>query len=173
MILRRLNPLLSLPIKHKLSLISIVPTAALLLASIAFVAYDYIAVRNSQIRSDERLADAIGARSMSDATARQMIATLDRNPDITRTYVFDADRNVIVRYIRPDVLDIAPPLPPREGPVLTWDHIGVYRPIKQNGQLIGSVYLESDRREQYPRLQRSGVVIFLLFVGSLLLGLAV
>jgi len=171
--LQRLNLLLSLPIKHKLSLISIVPTAALLLASMAFVAYDYIAVRNSQIHSDERLADAIGARSMNDATARQMIATLDRNPDITRTYVFDADRNVIVRYIRPDVLDAAPPLPPQEGPVLTWDHIGVYRPIRQNGHVVGSVYLESDRREQYPRLQRSGVVIFFLFVGSLLLGLAI
>src|SRR5215475_11272770 len=113
--LRRLNPLLSLPIKHKLSLISIVPTAALILASIAFVAYDYVAVRNSQIRSDEWLADAIGARSASDPTARQMLATLDRNPHITRAYVFDADGNVIVRYVRPDVLDAALPPAPSEG----------------------------------------------------------
>jgi two-component system, sensor histidine kinase and response regulator len=169
--LRRLNPLLSLPIKHKLSLISIVPPAALILASIAFVAYDYIAVRNSQIRSDERLADAIGARTTSDPTGR-MIAALDRNPDITRAYVFDADGNVILRYTRPGVLETAPP-PPGDGAALTWDHIGVYRPIKQNGHLVGRVYLESDRGEQYPRLQRSGVVISLLFLGSLLLGLAI
>src|SRR5690349_9310851 len=131
--LRRLNPLLSLPIKHKLSLISIVPTAALILASIAFVAYDYIGVRNSQIRSDERLADAIGARSTSDPTVRRMIAALDRNPDITRAYVFDADGTVTLRYTRPGVLDTALP-PPSDRPALTWDHIGVYRPIKQNGK---------------------------------------
>jgi two-component system, sensor histidine kinase and response regulator len=171
--LRRLNPLLSLPIKHKLSLISIVPTAALILASIAFVAYDYIAVRNSQIQSDERLADAIGARSTSDPTARQTIAALDRTPDITRAYVFDANGTVIVKYIRRDVPETTPPLPPTEGPALTWDHIGVYRSIRQNGHLVGTVYLESDRRDQYPRLQRSGVVIAALFVGSLLLGLAI
>ena len=170
--MRRLNPFLSLPIKHKLSLISIVPTAALILASIAFVAYDYIAVRNAQIHSDERLADAVGARSASDPTARQMVAALDRNPDITRAYIFGADGSVIAKYVHPGVVETAPP-PPSDGPIITWDHIGVYRPVKQSGNVVGKVYLESDRGEQYPRLQRSGVVIAVLLIGSLLLGLAV
>jgi signal transduction histidine kinase/DNA-binding response OmpR family regulator len=170
--MRRLNPLLSLPIKHKLSLISIVPTAALILASIAFVAYDYISVRNDQIRSDERLADAVGVRSTSDPTVRQMMAALDRNPDITRAYLFRADGGVTAKYIRRGLAEPAPP-PPSGDAVITWDRIGVYRGVKQSGDVVGTVYLESDRGEQFPRLQRSGVVIAVLFIGSLLLGLAI
>ena len=45
-------------------LISIVPTAALLVASATFVAYDYVAVRNEQIRTRSaarRIASARGA----------------------------------------------------------------------------------------------------------------
>ena len=44
-------------------LISIVPTAALLVASATFVAYDYVAVRNEQIRLDQRLAESLAART--------------------------------------------------------------------------------------------------------------
>ena len=115
--MKRINPLASLSIKHKLSLISIVPTAALVLASVAFVAYDYVAVRNAQILSDRRLADAVGSRSRAsvsqgnDRAARQMMATLDRNPNVTRAYIFTADGRVFLKYVHPGVLDTADPPP--------------------------------------------------------------
>ena len=171
--MRRINPLASLSIKHKLSLISIVPTAALVLASVAFVAYDYVAVRNAQILSDRRLADAVGIRSSAsvsqgnDRAARQMMATLDRNPNVTRAYIFTGDGRVFLKYVHPGVLDTADPPPSAiDDTVVTTDHIGVYRPLKQGSNVIGTVYLESDRGEQYPRLQRSGIVIAVLLIAS-------
>ncbi|HEV8234629.1 MAG TPA: ATP-binding protein, partial [Gemmatimonadaceae bacterium] len=178
--MRRINPLASLSIKHKLSLISIVPTAALVLASVAFVAYDYVAVRNAQILSDRRLADAVGSRSRAsvsqgnDRAARQMMATLDRNPNVTRAYIFTVDGRVFLKYVHPGVLDTVDPPPSAiDDTVVTTDRIGVYRPLKQGSNIIGTVYLESDRGEQYPRLQRSGIVIAVLLIASLLIGLAV
>jgi two-component system sensor histidine kinase/response regulator len=178
--MRPINPLASLSIKHKLSLISIVPTAALVLAFVVFVAYDYTAVRNEQLHSDQRIADALGARisqsvsTGNDRAARQMLTAFDRTPNVTRVYVFAPDGRVFAKYVHPGVLDTGDPPPSASGAeVITWDHIGVYRPLTLGANTIGTLYVESDRGEQYPRLQRSSVVIVVLLIGSLLVGLGV
>jgi two-component system, sensor histidine kinase and response regulator len=178
--MRAINPLASLSIKHKLSLISIVPTAALVLAFVVFVGYDYAAVRNDQVHSTERIADALGARigpsvsAGNGRAARQMLTAFDRNPNVTRAYVFSADGRVFAKYVHPGVLDSGDPAPSANANrVITWDRIGVYRPLTVGSNPIGMLYVESDRGEQYPRLQRSGVVIAVLLITSLLVGLGV
>jgi methyl-accepting chemotaxis protein len=178
--MRPINPLASLSIKHKLSLISIVPTAALVLAFVVFVAYDYTAVRNGQLRSDQRVAEALGVRisptvsTGNDRAARQMLTAFDRNPNVTRAYVFAPDGRVFAKYVHPGVLDTGDPPPSASiGQVITWDRIGVYQPLTLGANSLGTLYVESDRGEQYPRLQRSSVVIVVLLVASLLVGLGV
>jgi signal transduction histidine kinase/DNA-binding response OmpR family regulator len=173
-------PLMSLSIKRKLTLISVVPTAALLLASAAFVAYDYVDVRNTQIRNDQRLAEAIAARGKSavsqgnDRAVRVMMAALDRNPNVTRVYVFASDGRVFAKYIHAGIVDTGDPPPAAHADrVVTWDRIGVYRPVVFGSNIIGSVYLESDRGEQYPRLQRASAVVTVFLIVSLLIGLSV
>jgi signal transduction histidine kinase/CheY-like chemotaxis protein len=169
----------NLSLKRKLVLISIVPTVALLVASATFVAYDYVAVRNEQVRLDERLAEWLAARtgqpvSLGDSRAtRLMMAVLDRNPSVTRAYLFTADGRIFAKYVHAGVMDAADPPPTQREPTITWDRIGVYRPLTLDSKTIGSVYLESDRGEQYPRLKRSGVVVVMFLIGSLLIGLRV
>jgi signal transduction histidine kinase/CheY-like chemotaxis protein len=178
--MRPINPLASLSIKHKLSLISIVPTAALVLAFVMFVAYDYRDVRNGQLHSDQRIAEALGARispsvsAGNDRAARQMLTAFDRNASVTRAYVFAADGRVFAKYIHPSVLDTGdPPTSANASQVITWDRIGVYHPLTRGTTVIGTLYVESDRGEQYPRLQRSSVMIVVLLIASLLIGLGV
>ena len=167
-----------LSLKRKLVLISIVPTAALLVASAAFVAYDYVAVRNEQVRLDERLAESLAARTSlpvslgNPRATRLMMAALDRNPNVTRAYVF-TDGRIFAKYVHAGVMDADDPQPMRGEPTITWDRIGVYRTLTLDSKTIGSVYLESDRGEQYPRLKRSGVVVVLFLIASLLIGLTV
>jgi two-component system, sensor histidine kinase and response regulator len=180
--MRRMNPLMDLSIKRKLTLISIVPTFALILASVIFVGYDYVTVRNDQIRMDVSLAELISARAASfvaagnERAARLTMAALDRNPTVTRALIFLKDGNVFAKYVHPSVSGTAvaePGLKPVGTRIIRWDRIGVYGPLKLGGDVIGTVYLESDRGEQYPRLQRSGVLIGFILIGSLLIGLAV
>src|SRR5262245_53700035 len=172
--------LVNLSLKRKLMLISIVPTAALLVASAAFVAYDYRAVRSEQVRLDQRLAEALVARASTplsignERAVRLAVTAFDRNPNVTRVYVFSADGRVFAKYIHPGVTDTDnPPATLQPEPVITWNRIGVYRPLTVNSTIIGSVYLESDRGEQYPRLRRSGAVVVVFLIASLLIGLAV
>jgi two-component system sensor histidine kinase/response regulator len=174
------NLLTNLSLKRKLMLISIVPTAALLVASATFVAYDYVAVRNEQIHLDQRLAESLAARislpvSLGNPRAvRLMMAALDRNPNVTRAYVFTEDGRVFAEYTHPGVIETADPSPTAKSvPTITWNRIGVYRPLTRDSKVIGSVYLESDRGEQYPRLRRSGVVVVMFLIASLLIGLVV
>src|SRR4029079_18816356 len=73
----------NLSLKRKLMLISIVPTAALLVASATFVAYDYVAVHSEQVRLDQRLAESLAARTSlpvslgNPRATRLMLAALD------------------------------------------------------------------------------------------------
>jgi len=175
-----MNPLKKLSIQNKLLLISVVPTAVLLLAGAIFVAYDYVSVRNAQIRSDQRLAEAVAARTSgavstgNDRMVRQVLAALDRNPNVTRVYVFAADGGIFVKYLHSGVIDTAD-LPPAAGGqrIVSWNRIGVYTPLKVDSRTVGSLYLESDRGEQYPRLRRSGALVVVMLIVSLLVGLTV
>ena len=175
-----MNPFTSLSIKQKLTIISIVPTAALVVASIAFVAYDYVAVRSAQIRSSEALADLIGARTSaafaagSESAVHTTIAAIARARNLTRAYIFSADGRVFSKYRQPVLPDAADPAASAgNNHVVSWDRVGVYRPLVQGSKTVGTVYVETDRGEQYPRLRRSGLVIVVLFLGSLAVGLAV
>src|SRR5262245_23188906 len=122
-----MNFLINLSLKRKLMLISIVPTAALLLASATFVAYDYVAVRNEQVHLDQRLAEALAARAWSpvstgnERAVRLAVTAFDRNPNVTRVYVFTADGRVFAKYIHPGVTDTDRPSPTlNRDPVITW-----------------------------------------------------
>jgi two-component system, sensor histidine kinase and response regulator len=175
-----MNPFKNLSIKTKLTVISVVPTLALVLAAAAFVAYDYAAVRDTQIRRLEELGDLLGARTIgaigagNAAGARQILVTFTGRTNVTRAYIFEPGGRAFASVSRQGTVPEALPSPngPTD-PIVTWDRIGVFRPVKDGGTTIGTVYVESDRGEQFPRLQRSGVIAVSVLVASLIIGLMV
>src|SRR4029077_20627019 len=107
---------------------------------------DYVTVRNADLRGLEGVADLIGARSSASMMAgderavRSTIAALTADGDVTRAYVFADDDRVFASYTRSDERH-ADAIPGATGaPLLTWNQIGIYRPITAGSKVLGSVF---------------------------------
>jgi two-component system, sensor histidine kinase and response regulator len=178
-----------LSIKWKLiSLSMCTTTVALLLACLAFMAYDYTAFQDQQITRLESLADMIGgastaALSFNDATsAKEVLGTLTAQPALTRAQLIAPSGQVFAAYHRAGT-DASPEVATNRptvgraiapgGPIVTWDRIAVFRPILLEKENIGTVYLESDREDQHMRLRRFAGITAIVLVGSLLTALLV
>jgi signal transduction histidine kinase/DNA-binding response OmpR family regulator len=169
-----------LSIKAKLIVLSMATTAAALLAaSAAFMAYDYVTFRQQQIGRLETLGDMIGAASSAaitfndQAAARETLATLTPHAALVRSQILDNNGRPFATYQRPDSPNPGPPLSGRAGEnVITWNRIAVFRRIALNGESLGTVYLESDRTEQYARLGRFTAIVLGVLAASSLLAFA-
>ena len=178
-----------LSIKWKLIALSMcTTTVALLLACLAFMAYDYAAFQEQHIKRLESLSDLIGgsstaALSFNDATtANETLATLTAQPSVIRAEILTPAGHVFAAYHRagtsanaerplnqPTVGRAVAPT----GNIVTWNRLAVYRPIILEKEEIGKVYLESDRVEQHSRLRRFGGITVVVLIGSLLMALFV
>jgi signal transduction histidine kinase/DNA-binding response OmpR family regulator len=169
-----------LSIKAKLTALSMLTTAAaMLVAGLAFIAYDYVTFREQQIGRLQRLGDTIGAASAAAITfndhtaAREALTMLASQTTTIRAQILSLDRKPFAEYQRRDTQNFGPPLPGIAGQyVVTFDRIAVFRPITLNGEQIGTVYLEADRSDQQSRLGRFAVIALLVLVGSSLLAFA-
>jgi two-component system, sensor histidine kinase and response regulator len=174
-----------LSIKWKLIALSMcTTTVALLLACLAFMAYDYAAFQEQHIKRLESLADLIGgsstaALSFNDGTtANETLATLTAQPSVVRAEIFTPGAQVFAAYHRASAGPNAEPPVNRQagaaaGTVVTWDRLAVYRPILLEKEQIGTVYLEADRDEQHARLRRFAGITAIVLLGSLLIALFV
>jgi signal transduction histidine kinase/CheY-like chemotaxis protein len=168
-------------IRRKLITINMVTTAgALLTACAVFLCWDYVTVRNGQIENLRPLADMIGASSTAAISfgdreaASDTVATLASKAGITRSLIFDKRGATFAGYTRGDTASPAKTVPQRDvTTVVTWDRVGVFRQITLGADTLGTVYVESDRHEQFARLGRFGLIIAVVLLVSSLLALAV
>ena len=154
-------------IKQKLILISMcTTTAALLLASGLFMAYDYVTFRAQDVRALTTLATTIGDGSGASITfddvaaAEGTLATLTGHPNVTRAYLYRPDGTLFARYVRrTDPVPGAVVLPSAPGsqitgPQVAWDRLTLVQPIVFTGETVGLLYLEADRLAQQARIRR-------------------
>jgi signal transduction histidine kinase/CheY-like chemotaxis protein len=175
----------ALSIKWKLISVSMATTVvALLLASIAFMAYDYATFQEQQIKRLEALADMIGAASTAAISfndqppAQETLSTLTAQGGLTRSQIILTTGQVFASYRRsgPGVpSEPATTTERRTAPetVVAWDRIAVYRPVILERENIGTIYLESDRVEQRTRVRRFAGIVGIVLAGSLLIALLV
>lgn len=149
-------------IKHKLTLVSMgTTTAALLLACLLFLAYDFVTFRHLEIRALETLGTTIGAGSTAaltfadPATAREALAPLASYPNVTYAGVHDVDGELFAEYVRAQPTTAVPEgdLPP-PGHYISWTYVDVVQPIVLAGERIGVIMLRASRDAQYARIQR-------------------
>ncbi len=178
-----------LTIKGKLILLSMcTTTVALLLACLAFMAYDYVAFQDQHVKRLESLGDMIGGASTAalsfndQPSANEILANMTVQPSLTRVDLLTLSGQVFASYRRAD-LDpagertvnqkaVGKALDPG-GTVVTWDRVAVYRPVVLERETIGTIYIESDRDEQHSRLRRFAGITAIVLVGSLLTALLV
>jgi len=167
-------------IKSKLILISMCTTAtALLLASLAFVSYDYLTFREQQLKGMRTLADMLGAGTTAALTfedrkaATETLATLATHREVMRAVLVTADGQAFAVYHRESGAAAATGpagelAAPASGTSVTWSALAVHQPVVFGRETIGSVYIESDRSESDARVRRfAGLTLVVLLLSML------
>jgi PAS domain S-box-containing protein len=170
-----------LPIRRKLMLAIVLTSAvALLLGGGAMIFFEFVRSRHLLVRELSTETEIIAANSAAAVafqdrrSAREILAALQSHPAIVQASLFTPDGKLFVEYrsdkSNADFPDLKPELP---GHRLDKNHVLVFRPVKLYGDMVGSISLRSDLREETARLQASmsiAVVALLtaLFVSLLL-----
>src|SRR6267142_396096 len=153
-----------LSIKRKLAILTMASCAtALLLVSAAFVAYETITFRQRTLRELTTLADIIGNRSTAALTfenqedADEDLNCLAPNKQITAAGLFKGER-LFAHYPKNSAATNFPRVQD-EGAIFQGDYLSLFHRIHSKGEILGTLYLRSDLREQRERLQSyAGIV---------------
>ncbi len=163
-------------IKTKLTLMNMVVSAStLLLACMAFGAYELITFRSDVVRSASIQAQIVGANSASallfnDAkSAVNTLSALRAAPAVLSGSIYTLADEPLAVYQR-DAREHIPPLPPmpagqREEHWFAGRQLKLIRSIVFQGKLIGTVYILCDLQEMNDRIVRyAGIVAAVLSV---------
>jgi signal transduction histidine kinase/CheY-like chemotaxis protein len=125
--------------------------------------------RQTNAQADILAASVTAALSFDDRLAmRQYVDALKANPGISAAAIYDARGRQVVKLRLGD----APPAPRHAGPVrTTWrdGRVEAMRPASEQGQVLGYVYLETERDSFADALSRHTGVSLLTLMGLLLL----
>lgn len=156
----------------------LVSGAALLLAGVAFVAYELIAFRETLVANLSIQAQIVGSNSVSallfndPGSAEKTLAALQAAPHIEYASIYTPDGQPFAAYWRGSAHRAAPlPSIPAAQTEIHWfkdRQITVVRPIVFEGKLAGVVCIQSDLREWTERLQRYAVIVAVVLLVSLM-----
>jgi signal transduction histidine kinase/ActR/RegA family two-component response regulator/HAMP domain-containing protein len=167
-----------LSIKRKLAILTMASCAtALLLVSAAFVGYETITFRQRTLRELTTLADIIGNRSTAALTfenqedADEDLNCLAASKEITAAGLYKGER-LFAHYPKKSA-EATFPRVQEEGAFFEGDHLTLYHPIRSKGDVLGTLYLRSDLREQRERLASYAGIVALFMAGSLVLAVGI
>jgi len=165
----------NLPIKSKLTLISMLTSgAALLLACAAFVSYEQLAFRRETTRSLSTTAQMTGFNCASalsfkdEGSAEQTLKGLAAQPHIAAACVYDSDGVVFASYRRDGGSAAVWPAMRPVGDQFGSDSLELFRPIDYAGERIGTIYLRSDLGEMRNRLRQYAVIVAAVLAAAFL-----
>jgi uncharacterized membrane protein affecting hemolysin expression len=161
----------------------LVSGAALLLACLAFVAYDVLAFRQALVHNLSIQAQIAGSNSVSallfndQREAEKTLSALKAAPNIVSAHIYASEGRPFATYSR-DHGGQAPMLPsiPAGQTETHWfkdGEIVLVRSIVFQGKPTGSVYIQSDLREINDRLKRYAGIAAIVLLSSLLAALLV
>jgi signal transduction histidine kinase/CheY-like chemotaxis protein len=169
-----------LPIKNKLTLISLLTSVvALVLACAGFVAYELVAYKKDLVADASSVAEMIAynsaaALSFNDAaSAEQTMQALAAKPHIVAACIYDRDGLVFATYPHGHpAADFGPP------PAGATTHFGpgrldLSRPIAASGENIGTIYLRTDLAGMRERLQLYALIIGAVMIVAILAAYAI
>ena len=180
----------NLSIRKKLTaLMMIVSVLILLLVSGLYMAEEYFSTKAYLEREMTVLGSALGDSCkkllmMRDLkTTEEILASLNVQPNVRAAYLFDENGEPIAQYVDPTnnqfILQVIPQdfTDPNDffwvrlkgmQKNSSWQHFSLFLPIMHDDRQVGSIYLLSDLRDLYDRLNHV-VFVVLLFSGLLLI----
>jgi PAS domain S-box-containing protein len=149
---------------------------ALLVAGLVHQGFDCYFIYTARIHDLTALAAVIGANSSAalmfqdPASAHEILGGLSHKNQITTASLYQADGTVLATFNRIENRAYQAPAVRPEGHEFTRQHLSLFQPVRNEGEVIGTIYLESDLSDMYSRvLEDLGVLLFVLFL-SLLAG---
>ncbi|MBI2927325.1 MAG: PAS domain S-box protein [Verrucomicrobia bacterium] len=164
-------------LKRKLTLITLLSSgAALVLACVSFLTAEMIVLRGI-MRSDlTQLANVTGRNAQAalrfdDAKdAADTLAALAGNNQIVAACLYDKRGQPFAQFVSPNRPGpFTPPAVQRADARFSWQSLTVFQSIEQDGEVIGTIYLEQNLWKIYFRVKvYSRVALGVLLVSSLL-----
>jgi len=147
--------LLSGTIKRKLMLIIMLTfTVALFLACSAILFFEILGTKQILKRNTEVMADVIGANSSAALTfknagkndAKEVLAALKAEPYVVSACLYNDQGEVFATYFREGIAEKVPPRVEDENFKFEKDTLNLFHKIKFDGEVIGTVFIQSDLR---------------------------
>jgi PAS domain S-box-containing protein len=164
----------NIPLRAKQRLIiMLTSTIALLLACAAFVSYDVGSFRKELTARISGIAEVMAyncaaAVDFNDAqTAEQTLAALRAQPEVIAACVYDRQGRTFAVYQRTASAAFHPPEARPAGHEFVGGQLRLFRPIRQNNETIGTIFIASNLTELSRRLERYAGIVALVFLASL------
>jgi signal transduction histidine kinase/CheY-like chemotaxis protein len=170
-----MRSLRNLSIKRKLTFIVMAASSvALLLACAAFGLYDKITFQQSMVEDLEIQAEIIATNSTAALTfgdgkaIEEMLAALKAKQGIVAACVYNKSGLPFARYRRNGSSDLpAPTTPAGNSSEFRANDLIVFHRIVWDGEMIGTVFIQSDLNELRARLQRLASIVAVVLGGAL------
>jgi signal transduction histidine kinase len=162
------------PIQRKLTIISMLTSGlALLVAGLAFAAYEQVVFRGSMVDRLSITASMVAENSSAaltfndPASASVTLKSLSADTHIVGAAIYDADGKLFAQYRRTGVPDdFKTPAISREGHFFDGDYLKLSRGINVAGEHAGSVDIQSDLTEMRARMSRYALIMLLVMAGA-------
>ncbi len=149
-------------------------TAALLLIAGGFATYEFFTRRDALIHDLSGLADIIGDRSTAALTfdnhtdAEETLRALSARKNIRAAALYDQEGRLFAQYPNQhSEPGLFPETPEANTERFAQDQFVIFRQIRLNGEVIGTVYLNSDLQESRERMLNYAGVALLMLLASL------
>ena len=157
------------PIKRKLMFVILLTSSfALILMGITLVSYELRTFRRSLAGNMTVLAQIIGSNSTAAIAfedrngAQEILAALAAERQVTAAAIYDEEAKLFASFPAKEGFGF-PSQPETDGYRFEKSHLVMFQPIIQQGQRLGTLYLQADLREMYSRISLYSVL--LLFAG--------
>ena len=157
-------------LRHVIMLTS---TVALGLACAAIIGFQFVAARHAAVRDLTALATVIAANSSAALTfhdphsAEETLASLKTNPGILAARIYNSDGTLFAQYVAgPEDMPLVPPHQQIDGHWFQQRQLILSRKIRLDDDIIGTVVLRHDMREEYTRLRDYVTIVTILMLAS-------
>jgi PAS domain S-box-containing protein len=169
-------------IKRKLTLIIMLTcSVALVLACAAILLFEHAGTRQLLKHNTEVMANVIGANSSAalsfkdKSAAKETLAALKAEPYVLSACLYNRQGEVFATFYREGTKETPPPAVGPEGPTFGKATLNLFHKISFDGEVIGTVLIQSDLRLIQERLRTYlsiiGIVMFSATIVALILSL--
>lgn len=168
----------NLSIKWKLTWIIMLASATpLVLCCLAFIGYEVVTYQDAMLREYSSQAEIIAANNTGNLSfialgidtkddAEQTLNALRGNENVVAAGIYTNDGEVFAKYVREGNSEIFPVNPTSNSHRFTESNLVLFKPVIQDADTLGKVYIKSDLGVIYGRVKQYGTIAISFLLGA-------